>query len=132
MRFLMTSDIQKNLIGFPSRSCLTKPHAFCWSHQITWSSADLLFSAAFIWSHNRVVCLIQPGAPGIQAFCIDALTYPLFISNLTILFAMPPKKFLLSTLSKETGRNWSYFLESLSFGIWIPFANPQISAINVL
>ena len=97
---------------------------------MTRSLADLSFLAVFIRSHNIVVCSIQSGKPEIQAFCIDILTYPLFIMNLVILFAMTSKKILPSTLSKEIGRNGSIFLESFSFGMWIPSANPQLSAIN--
>ena len=86
--------------------------------------------AVFIQSHNIVVCSIQPGKPGTPAFWINVLTYLLFIMNLVVLFAMAPKKILPSTLSNEIGRNCSIFLESFSFGIWIPSANPQSSAIN--
>ena len=67
---------------------------------------------------------------GNSRVCIYVLTYPLFITNLDILFTMTAKKILLSTLSKEISGNWSSFLESFSFGMWIPSANPQLSAIN--
>ena len=129
MRFLISSDIQKNSIIFSSSWCLTEPYAFSRSNQMTLSSV-LWYFTVFIRSHNIVVCLIQPGKPGTPAFWIDVLTYPLFITNLVILFAMTPKKILPSTFSNEFGRNCSIFLVSFSFGMWIPSANPQFSAIN--
>ena len=129
MWFLMSSGIQKNFIAFSSSRCLAEPYAFSRSNQITWSSADL-FLAIFIQSHNIVICSIQPGKPGNPTFYIDLLTYPLFITNLVILFAMTPKKILPSTFNKEIDRNWSNFLESFSFGMWIPSVNPQFSVIN--
>ena len=125
----MSSGIQKNSIVFSSCWCLTEPYAFSRSNQMTWSSV-LLFFTVFIRSHNIVVCSIQPGKPGTPAFWIDVLTYPWFITNLVILFAMTPKKILSSTLSNEIGRNCSIFLEFFSFGMWISSANPQLSAIN--
>ena len=129
MRFLMSSGIQNNSIAFSSSWCLTEPYAFSRSNQMTMSSV-LLFFAVFIRYHNIVVCSIQPGKPGTPAFWIDVLTYPLFITNLVILFAMTQKKLLPSTLSNEIGRNCSIFLESFCFGMWITSANPQLSAIN--
>ena len=125
----MSSGIQKNSIAFSSSWCLTEPYAFSRSSQMMWSSV-LLFFAVFIQSHNIVVCLIQPGKLGTPAFRIDVLSYPLFITNLVILFAITLKKILPSTLSNEIRRNCSIFLESFSFGKWIPSANPQFSAIN--
>ena len=127
MRFLMSFGIQKNSIAFSCSWYLI--YAFSRSHQMTWSLV-LLFFAVFIRSHNIVVCSIQPGKPGTPAFWIDVLTYLLFITNLVILFAMIPKKILPSMLSNEIGRNWFIFLESFSFGMWIPSANPQFSTIN--
>ena len=110
----MSSGIQKNSIAFSSSWCHTEPYAFSRFNQMTWSSV-LLFFAVFIRSHNTVVCQIQPGKPGTPAFSIDVLTYPLFIMNLVILFAITPKKMLLSTLSNEIGRNWSIFSGVLFF-----------------
>ena len=127
--FLMSSGIQKNCIAFSSSWCLTKPYAFSRTNRMTGGSV-LLFFAVFIRSHNIEVCSIQPGKPGTSAFWIDVLTYPFFITNLVILFAMTPKKILPSTLSREIGRNCSIFLESFSFGMWIPSANPKLSAKN--
>ena len=118
----MSSGVQKNSIAFSI--------AFSRSNQMTWSWVVLLFFAVFIRSHNIVVCSIQPGKPGTPAFRIYVLTYLLFIMILVILFAMTPKKILPSTLSNEIGRIWSIFLESFSFGMWVPSANPQFYTIN--
>ena len=65
-----------------------------------------------------VVCSKQPGKPGTPAFWIDVLTYPLFIMNLVILFAMT-LKILPSTLNNEIGQNWSIFLEYVYIYIYI-------------
>ena len=131
MRFLMSSGIQKNSITFSSSWCLTEPYAFSRSNQMTWSSADLLFWAIFIQSHNIVV-QYNLESWEFQPFVLMYWHAHLFIMNLVILFDMTPKKILPSMLSKEIGQNWSSFLESFSFGMWIPSANPQLSAIIFL
>ena len=75
-------------------------------------------------------CSMQPWKPGIPAFGIEILINLFFYTNLIILLAMTPKKIFPSTLSNEMGRNCSRCLEFFSFGIYIPFANPQSSAMN--
>ena len=126
----MSSGIQKNSIALSIRLCLTDPYAFARSNQITCSSGIFSVFAVFIRSHSIAVCSIQPGKPGTPAFCIDVLTNPFFSKKFVILLAMTPKKILPSTLSRDIGRNWSISFESFSFGMWIPFANPQFSAMN--
>ena len=125
----MSSRIQKKSITFSTSGCLTEPYAFSRSNQMTWSSADLLSRATFIFSHNMDACSKQPGKPGIPAFWFEILINLLFNKNLTILSAMTPKKIFLSKLSHEIGRNCSRCLEFFSFGIYISSANPQSSAI---
>ena len=112
MRFLMSSGIQKNSIVFLSSWCLPEPYAFYRDNQITWSSTDLLFFTIFIRSHYVVLCSIQPRKQIIPTFRIGVLTWPLFITNLVILFAMILKNILPSTLNQGISRNWSSLLES--------------------
>ena len=75
-------------------------------------------------------CSMQPVKLGIPAFWIEVLINMLFNTNLIILLAMTPKKISPSTLNNEIGRFFSRCLEFFSFGIYIPSANPQSSAIN--